>query len=391
MTMTAFQRRYGFARADVTLANWREGPFNRWSFQNVPEMVRSAQITGGGATESDLGLGALATERLPAPGGTETVAEFLQRSNADVLVAMKKGRFVADWASPTASLSSPHIVFSISKSLTALLAGMMIDEGRLDPAAPVPAYVPEMEGSAYEDATVQQVLDMRLSLDFTEDYLDTSGAFARYRRATMWNPGGGDETLLQFIASIGKGSTEHGGAFSYRSPNSDLLGVVVERASGERLSDLFRERLLQPLGSTGRSSIAVDTEGTARAAGGVSITARDLARVGEMMRNGGAGPSGRILSQAFVTDTVSGGDRAAWKAGDMSQLLENGSYRNKWYATGFSCGAFMGIGIHGQWLYVDPSREVVLVKLSSEPVPSDDLRDRGWLASIARLAEMVGQ
>ncbi len=202
-------------------------------------------------------------------------------------------------------------------------------------------------------------------------------------------PRGGDETLLQFIASVGKGPGEHGGAFSYRSPNSDLLGVVVERASGERVSDLFRERLLKPLDCKGRMSIAVDAEGTARTAGGVSITARDLARIGLMMMNGGMGPTGRVLSQAFVTDTVSGGDKAAWKAGDMSQLLEHGSYRNKWYATGFASGAFMGIGIHGQWLYVDPSREVVLVKQSSEPVPSDDLRDRQWLASLSRLAEMV--
>jgi CubicO group peptidase (beta-lactamase class C family) len=389
MTKTAFQSRYGFARTDVTLANWRESPFSRWTFQNVPEMVRSAVISATSAEEPELGLGALADERLPAAGGTETVTDFLKRSNTDTLVVMKKGRFVADYAAPTASLSSPHIVFSISKSLTAILAGMQIDAGLLDPAEPVVAYVPEMEGSAYADASVQQVLDMRLTLDFTEDYLDTSGAFARYRRATMWNPGGGDETLLQFIASIGKGPGDHGGAFSYRSPNSDLLGVVVERVSGQRVSDLFREKLLQPLNGHGRMSIAVDAEGTERTAGGVSITARDLARVGEMMRNGGMGPNGRILSQAFVTDTVSGGDKAAWKAGEMNQLLEHGSYRNKWYSTGFASGAFMGIGIHGQWLYVDPSREVVLVKQSSEPVPSDDLRDRQWLASLSRLAELV--
>lgn len=389
MTKTAFQTRYGFARNDVTLANWRESPFSRWTFQNVPEMVRSAVISATSAEEPELGLGALADERLSAAGGTETVTDFLKRSNTDALVVMKKGRFVADYAAPTASLMAPHIVFSISKSLTAILAGMMIDAGLLDPAAPVLEYVPEMEGSAYADASVQQLLDMRLTLDFTEDYLDTSGAFARYRRATMWNPGGGDETLLQFIASIGKGPGDHGGAFSYRSPNSDLLGIVVERVAGQRVSDLFRERLLQPLNGQGRMSIAVDAEGTGRTAGGVSITARDLARVGEMMRNGGVGPSGRILSQAFVTDTVSGGDKAAWKAGDMNQLLEQGSYRNKWYSTGFASGAFMGIGIHGQWLYVDPSREVVLVKQSSEPVPSDDLRDRQWLASLSRLAELA--
>ena len=123
-------------------------------------------------------------------------------------------------------------------------------------------------------------------------------------------------------------------------------------------------------------SIAVDREGTARAAGGISITARDLARVGEMMRQGGMGAAGRVVSEAWVRDTLTGGDKAAWKAGDMAHLFADGAYRNKWYATGHDSGAFCGIGIHGQWLYVDPEREVVIVKMSSQALPVDDALDR---------------
>lgn len=386
---TAFETRYGFPRSAVTLANWRTEPYNRWAFQNVSEMVRSVEVTNAGRIEDMMGLGALETQSLSIAEATETVGSFLARSGTDTFTVMKSGRFVADHVSPTATWSAPHIAFSISKSLTAILAGTLIDEGKLDPAAPILEYVPEMQGSAYADATVQQLSDMRLSLDFIEDYLDTEGAFARYRRATMWNPGGGEESLLQFIASIKKGPGQHGGPFCYRSPNSDLLGIVAERASGQRLSDLFLQRLWTPLSCAGRVSIAVDREGTARAAGGISITARDLARVGEMMRLGGVGTAGRVVSERWVRDTTTGGDKAAWKAGDMAHLFADGAYRNKWYATGLSSGAFCGIGIHGQWVYVDPKREVVIVKMSSQALPVDDLLDKECLVFFDQIADMV--
>ncbi|TIN50502.1 MAG: serine hydrolase, partial [Mesorhizobium sp.] len=79
----------------------------------------------------------------------------------------------------------------------------------------------------------------------------------------------------------------HGQTFRYRSPNSDLLGLLLERASGQRFTDLVREKLWLPLGAVSEASIGVDMEGTARTAGGISVTPRDLARVGEMMRQGG--------------------------------------------------------------------------------------------------------
>ncbi|MFI0842734.1 serine hydrolase domain-containing protein [Mesorhizobium sp. IMUNJ 23232] len=394
LPVSAFAQKFGFARADVSLGNWRTRPYSAWSFQNVAELVPSVEISTSATIEDETvePLGALLEQTVDVGAGSETVKSFLARSDTDTLVVMKAGSFVGEYNAPTVDPSAPHIVFSISKSLTAILAGVLQDERLLDPAEPVTRYVPEAAGTAYEHTTVQQVLDMRVSLDFVEAYLDPESDFARYRRAMLWNPmraSDKSETLREVILSLPKAGGPHGGPFRYYSPLSDLLGIIVERASGLRYADLFREKLWMPLRARGRCTVTVDAEGTARAAGGVSMTARDLARVGEMMRNGGMAGSRAIVTERWVRDTLSAGDPAAWKAGDFAHLLKDGSYRNKWYQSGFPNGAFMAIGIHGQWLYVDPVREVTIVRLSSQHEPVDDPLDQQALRFYEQIAAML--
>lgn len=388
---TAFEGLFGFARKDVTLGNWRERPFNIWSFNNVSEMVPSARIAAAEGIQeaASFDMGELLAETVDVNGATETVTGFLRRSSTDAISVMKQGRFIGDWFAPTMKPDARHIVFSISKSLTAILAGALEGEGKLDPNAPVTDYVPEAAGSVYANATVRHVLDMTVSLDFEEAYLDPLSAFARYRRATLWNPGGGSESLTEFLVSLQQLDEPHGQTFRYRSPNSDLLGIIVERASGQRYAELMSERLWRPLGARRDGFVTVDREGTARAAGGVSVAVRDLARVGEMMRQGGVGEGGRIVPQAWIEDTIHGGDASAWQRGTMTNLFANGRYRNKWYQSANASDAYCGIGIHGQWIYVDPKAEVVIAKMSSQPLPVDDPLDLDNVAFFEAICQMV--
>jgi CubicO group peptidase (beta-lactamase class C family) len=389
---TAFETRYGFRRNQVLLGNWRESPFNRWSFQNLGELVPTARVAAppGSIETPAQDMGGLLGENVTVASGPETVANFLARSSTDALAVMKGGKIVGDWVAPHMDFGARHIVFSISKSVTAIVAGILEGEGVFDPQAPVTQYIPEAAGSAYGDAEVRHVLDMSVSLDFEEAYLDPQGAFARYRRATLWNPGGGSESLREFILTLPRLTEPHGETFRYRSPNSDLLGLLLERASGQRFTDLMRDRLWLPLGAFSEASIGVDMEGTARTAGGISVTPRDLARIGEMMRQGGMANGRRVVPEAWVRDTTStGGSAQAWQRGTMVPLFPNGRYRNKWYQTGKANGAFCGIGIHGQWLYVDPATEVVIAKMSSQPEPVDDPLDIEIVAFFEALSGMV--
>lgn len=388
---TAFETRYGFARKDVRLDNWRLRPFSQWSFQNVGELVPSVHVAAApGGEEEVKSLGALLEEKVTLAGGAETVEAFLKRSDTDGLTILKGCRLVGDWSAPHMAFGQRHIIFSISKSVTAILAGILQGEGVFDPEAPVTEYIPEAKSSAYGDASVRNVLDMTVSLDFEEAYLDPESAFARYRRATLWNPGGGSESLAAFLLTLPRLAEPHGQTYRYRSPNSDMLGILVERASGKRVSDLLSEKLWLPLGAASEMSVTVDMEGTARTAGGMSMTPRDLARIGEMMRQGGTANGRRIVPEAWVHDTVaSGGSHEAWRRGTMVFLFPKGRYRNKWYQMGTPSGAFCGIGIHGQWIYVNPSDEVVIAKMSSQPEPVDDQLDLDVVAFFEALSRMV--
>ncbi len=370
-----------FRRSDINLNNWRLSPYSQWSFQNVGEIVPSATIAASRSEEpAEAVLGDFAGLKFASPDGAVLALEaFLRSSETDELVVMRNGRITAEWSAPYRDRFRPHIVFSVSKSLTALLAGILAGKGKLDFRRPIIEYVPEASGSAYADATVQQLFDMEVSVDFVEDYLDASGGFDRYRRATGWNPEKPEDPapdLKSFLCSIGKGNWEHGEKHAYRSPDTDMAGIVLERAGGGRFATLMSEHLWKPLGAVSDAMVTVDRRGTARAAGGISATARDLARVGELVRQRGRG----IVPENFIADLWVGGSRDAWRNGDQTALFPQGSYRNYWYETGE--GELAAIGIHGQWIWIDPAHDTVIVKLSSQALPVDPDLDQAIVAML---------
>jgi CubicO group peptidase (beta-lactamase class C family) len=374
-----------FNRSDVTLANWRISPYSQWAFQNVSEIVPSALIPALRSNETPgIGLGSLAALEVQGVADQAMPLDaFLSESETDELVVMREGEIVAEWSASHSHRERPHIIFSVSKSLTALLAGVLAGKGLLSFERPIADYVPEVAGSAYADATVQQLFDMEISVDFVEDYLDKSGGFDRYRRATGWNPDKPEDpapALKSFICSIAKGDWGHGEKHAYRSPDTDLAGIVLERAGGDRYSALMSEYLWKPLRAASDAMVTVDRAGTARAAGGISATARDLARVGELVRKGGNG----IVPEAFIADLWTGGNREAWRSGDQTTLFPAGSYRNFWYDTGG--GELAAIGIHGQWIWIDPAHAKVAVKLSSQALPVDPDLDQAVVRMLRTVA-----
>ena len=395
MNASAFKATYGFNRDEVRLGNWREAPWNVWAFRHVSEFIPTARIaaTPGLAEEPVASAHDLLRQQFTRGGTTLSVADALRTTSTDAMVVMKRGRVVADFHAPQFDLQSRHILFSASKSVTSVVAGILHDDGLLDFDELVPRYVPELKGSAYGDARVRDVLDMRVSLDFEEVYHDHDGLYARYRRAGLLEPSRAgeteNETVVEFIAKLKKGKGAHGGPYHYASPNSDVLGLVIQGASGRRFSDLASQRLFQPLGARQDAYVTVDRAGTPRTGGGINMTPRDLARIGEMLRQGGTANGRRIVSQAWVEDTVTGGSAQAWAGGESTSWLPQGRYRNKWYQTGAGNGAFFALGIHGQWLYVDPRAEMVIAKFSSQPDAIVDDAKMLNLALFEAIARMV--
>lgn len=367
-----------FSRSQISLANWRQHPFSQWAFQNVPELVPVAEITAASDLEEPVTeAGLIASLSIHRPDGEEVTAlEHFNRSHADRFVMMRDGVVLDEWLAPHSEAERPHVVFSVSKSITGMLAGIAVGDGLLDLDAKVADYVPAKRGAAYHNAKVRDLLDMTVSLDFTENYLDREGDFDRYRRAMLWNPerkGTEQETMLAVLGSLKPQAHPHGTIYYYASPNTDMLGLVIEAAVGRRYHAYLADRLWAPMGARGAAHVTVDRVGTARAAGGICVTARDLARFGQLVLDGGTTPDGReLIPSSWIGDMRQNGDRDAWKKGNDAHVFPKGRYRSCWYDVGDERCSFCAIGIHGQWIWVDPTSRIVLVKMSSRPMPSDD-------------------
>jgi len=377
------------AEAQVTLANWREAPFSRWSFRNVRRLLPTAGLTPGPAPRP-LAEAPRALDRLTVgdmEGRPQPLRRFLDETHSDAFVVLHRGRLIYEWYAGGMGPADSHIIFSITKSLTGALAGILVDRGLFDPEAPIESILPEVRGSAYEGATVRHLLDMSVGTGFVEDYANPTAEYLRYRESTAWNPSAAPELvdMRSFLTGLSRGGPAHGHAFHYVSPNSDLLGWVLERAAGRSFEAMLAEEIWQPMGATGEAYITVDRLGAPRTAGGLCVTARDLARFGELMRRRGCLADRQILPGWWVDDIRTAGDRGAWQRGEFASFLPEGGYRSQWYQLGDD-GAFCGIGIHGQWLYVDPDTETVLVKLSAHPQASSEGTDQMLLAAYRSVA-----
>ena len=382
-------------------ADWRDPARLRQSFAAMDALFPTATIARGTAPAISLepasaGITTAAPDllALPVPGRHGTVADVLASTETDAWLVLHDGRVLAESYVAPMSPSTRHLLMSVSKSLVGVVVGVLTERGVLDPARPVTAYVPELENSGYDGATLRDVLDMRTGVHFSEDYLDPDAEVCLLDEAVGWTPArpGSPATLKEFLAGL-SADRPHGGHFQYRSCETDVLGWVIEAATGQPFAEVASEVLWSRLGAEFDAMITVDAEGTGMFDGGICATLHDLARFGAMLLNGGASLTGeRILSQAWVDDLFAGSAdlTAAFAAGPFADLLPGGHYRNQfWVPAGGD--VVLCVGIHGQLVYVDRSAGMVGVKLSSWPVPTDGERMAKTLAAFDAIAAHLVQ
>lgn len=367
----------GAPEGHPNIDSWQEPPQNRWAFSHLAEILPSAVLSRHPSVQTE------AIARLEALAGVPDLESRLEQSFTDAFLVLRGDEVVADYRRAGVGADDRHLLMSVSKSLCGLVVGTLVDEGSLDPSRPIVEYVPELRGSVYDGPTVQHALDMIIAIDYSEDYVDPASEVQTHDRAAGWRRRreGDPEDTYAFLASLrGDGST---GVFQYCSANTDVLAWIIERVTGRRYVDALSERLWSKLGADRDATITVDSTGFGFANGGISCTARDLARVGRMVLDGGAAPGGRVVSTEWIDAMRRGGDPVAMTK-DFPGGYPNGSYTRQWWCMGDGRGTLSGIGIHGQNLWIDPTTDSVVVKLSSWPEPdtaqrwatqSDLLRD----------------
>jgi CubicO group peptidase (beta-lactamase class C family) len=376
----------------VTLANWRKPPFSAWGFRNVRRLIPTASIAASSlANPLEMSLEEIGHVGFTGHDGRPTtVHQALRATDSDAFVVLRRGRIAMEWYGNGMSAFTPHIVFSVSKSICGALGGILCDRGLLDPDDRVTDYVPELAASVYAGCTIRHLLDMAVGIAFSEDYDDPNGDVARYRHAMGWDPlpaGAAPIDLRSFLGQQRPDGQKHGGLFHYVSTNTDVLGWVYERACDQPYADILSEYLWAPLGAGHDAYITVDARDAMRAAGGICVTPRDLARFGEMIRRHGIAGGRQVVPGAWIDDINESGDPEAWARAEFAEMFPHASYRSQWYRIDRDRGVLVAFGIHGQWIYIHPEAELVIIRMASEATPLDLERMRGWRRGFDAIAD----
>ena len=371
-------------------------PKLRWTVCHFRELLPTKEVSRGlGApvplpTAIDSGIDAVTFTPLGSDQ-TMTWSDSLAANYTDGILILHRGKIVYERYFGALQEDGKHGAMSMTKSLTGLLAEILVAEGKLDENAKVVAVVPELKSSAFGDATVRQVMDMTTALDYSEDYSDPKADVWVYSAAASPLPKPpdykGPRGYYQYLQTVAKKGT-HGEAFGYKTINTDALGWILARTAGQDVAALLSERIWRRIGAEQDGYMTVDSIGTPFAGGGLSAGLRDLGRIGQLVLDGGTLNGERLFPAEVAENIRKGGDKAAFaKAGYKS--LEGGSSRGMWWVFPNRHGAFAARGVHGQTIYIDPTAKMVIVRFASHPQAKNSYMDPTSLPAYQAVAEYL--
>ena len=355
-------------------------PFNRWAYQNMRRIWPTAPVRPSDTAtvlrrEIDAEIETLSVRR--KDGSLADFDTFLRQTFTDSLIVVHKDKVVYERYLNGMTPDTPHQMMSCTKSFVGLFALMAIEEGRVTRDTPIVEIIPELNNeSGFSDATFGQVLDMTVSLKYSEDYADPEAEIHDYAavfgfglKAKDWR---GTQSIYEYVKTLSKlEGRAHGTVFDYQTPNTDVLNWAVSRLFNQDFVALLESRLRSKLGMTGEAYVLLDPTGNVMAGGGLNATAEDLARFAvAMLQNGRLGDDQVIPRSVIDTLSQGGSTEAFLKGPGAEEDFANGhwSYCAKWWIRNTpGSEAIIAYGVNGQCIYIDRNREVAVIKQSSWP------------------------
>lgn len=337
-----------------------------------PDAVRSKNFRAmetifPGTTAKASSLVRLLPKGKPLPMDEADIAARMDAQNMVGLIVVQGGQVryerYAEGMTPTDRWTS----FSVAKSFTSTLVGAAVRDGAIKSLDdPVVAYVPELKGSGYDRVTVRQVLTMTSGVRWNEDYTDPNSDVARMALATAPD---GKDPMLAYLATL-PGEAEPGTKWVYKTGETNLIGIIVERATGRRLSDYAQEKITVPAGFEGDLFWMIDLAGQNVGGCCLSLRLRDYARMGLYALEGGKGQ----VPEGWFAEA--GKQQAAINS------LPGFGYGYQWWTYP---GGFGAQGIFGQSITVVPEKRLVIASIANWPrATGTDLR----VAQLQFMAEL---
>lgn len=324
--------------------------------------------------------GDLPTE--PLPHGPETtlpaeVDDWINARSITALLVLKDGEIRYENYFLGTGPDDRRISWSLAKSYLSALVGVLLNEGAIASIDdPVTKYAPLLAGGAYDGATLRQVLNMASGVVFDEDYLDYDSDINRMGRVLAL---GGEMDV--FAADLKETFAPPGETWQYTSIDTHVVGMVVRGATGRSVPELLSEKIIAPLGLEQAPYYLTDGVGTAFVLGGLNMTTRDYARFGQMYLQGGSWNGRQIVPADWVTASTT-----------PSAPPSDGRYDygyQWWIPKSGPEGAYMARGIYGQYIFVDPGRNVVIVTNAADRQFREDGVDEQNIAMFRKIAESL--
>lgn len=330
---------------------WNEPGRRRSSFRRLRDLARY------GLTMRAPRVRILPKHIDPGIARLERFARLSADDAFSAVIVVRDGLIVHERYAPDFGPHELHSIMSISKTSMALAVGQQVMEGRLDLSARVGDYLPEI-GEGYAEATVQQLLDMNWSNDYSEEFTDPEADVWRHEWVAGWRVLEAEPpTLRDFLASFGGGKPNATGETDYKDANTDVLAWIVERVSGRSIRDHLLE-LVEAAGIEGTVFVGCDRTFVPVVSFALSMSARDLARWGLLLLDG-VGVDGHQIADASFIRSATGNAGTSYR---LNQLLPpHWRYSNHLMTNGRWVGH---LGYAGQWLAVDHATRTVLVWLS---------------------------
>ncbi len=290
---------------------------------------------------------------------------FIEDSQTTGLLVLKNGKIVYEDYWLGHEQDKQHISFSMAKSFVSALMGIAIEEGfvaSIEQA--VTDYVPELVGSGYAGVSIKDVLQMSSGVGFNEDYGDFNSDINRFSRATAFGT-----SLDDFSASLVR-EKEPGTYHHYVSIDTQVLGMVLTRATGQTLTHYLSEKIWQPLGMEHQAYWLTDDSNMELALGGLNVSLRDYAKLGWLYLNLGQwknaqGQIQQVVPKQWVIDSITA-DAPHLVAGENNPASSSPlGYGYQWWLPLGAEDEYAAQGIYNQYIYVDPDQKLVIVKNSA--------------------------
>ncbi len=284
----------------------------------------------------------------------DEITAWISDRAVTALVVLKDGQMVHEDYFLDTDADDLRISWSVAKSYLSALVGILLEDGTIASLEdPVTKYAPELVGSAYEGASLRNVLNMASGVEFDEDYLDFWSDINKMGRVLAM---GG--SLDAFAAGLDGQVNPPGEGWHYVSIDTHVIGMVVRGATGQSIPELLEQKVLIPMGMEAAPYYVTDGHGAAFVLGGLNVTTRDYARFGQMYLQGGAWNGQQIVPADWVAAST------VPTAPTADGAIKYGY--QWWIPADAPEGEYLARGVYGQYIYLNQDAGVVIAVNSAD-------------------------